>query len=106
MGYWDEVKEVFLKGVDKAVDGMKEGANIAVEKGKDGVAYTQLKKNLFLEHKKLHALIADLGSRTNDIYKEKKDLYSDPAISEIMGKIVQIEDECRRLEGEIKKIGT
>jgi hypothetical protein len=105
MGYWEEVREVVLKGVDLAVEGVKDGAAKAVEKGKDGVNYTQLKTNLFVEQRKLQTILADLGDRTRDIYREKKDLYSDPIITEVMEKLLKVEDECKRLEAEIKKLG-
>jgi len=105
MGYWQEVKDVVLKGVDLAVDGVKDGAAKAVEKGKDGVTYTQLKTNLFLEQRKLHVVLSDLGDRTRDIYREKKDIYADVMITEIMDKLSKVEEECRRLEAEIKKLG-
>lgn len=105
MGYWEEVRDVVLKGVDLAVEGVKESAAKAVEKGKDSVTYTQLKANLFLEQRKLQTVLADLGDRTRDIYREKKDLYADPVIAEIMGRLAKVEDECKRLESEIQKLG-
>lgn len=104
MSYWSEVKDVFLKGVDLAVEGVKEGAAKAVEKGKDGVTYAQYKGNLFLEHKKLQTHLADLGDKTRDIYREKKDLFKDNAVVEIMGKINAVENECKRIEAEIAKL--
>jgi len=105
MGYWEEVREVVLKGVDLAVEGVKDSAAKAVIKGKDGVTYTQLKANLFVEQRKLQTILADLGDRTRDIYREKKDLYADPVINEVMAKLTKVEDECKRLEAEIKKLG-
>lgn len=105
MGYWEEVRDVVLKGVDLAVENVKDGAAKAVEKGKEGVAYTQLKANLFVEQRKLQTILADLGDHTRDIYREKKDIYSDPVISEIMDKLTKTEDECKRIEAEIKKLG-
>lgn len=105
MGYWEEVREVVLKGVDLAVEGVKDSAAKAVEKGKDGVTYTQIKANLFVEQRKLQTILADLGDRTRDIYREKKDLYADPVIIEVMSKLTKVEDECKRLESEIKKLG-
>jgi len=105
MGYWEEVREVVLKGVDLAVEGVKESAAKAMEKGKDGVAYTQLKTNLFIEQRKLQTILADLGDRTRDIYREKKDIYADPVIAEIMERLTKVENECKRLESEIAKLG-
>ena len=105
MGYWEEVRDVVLKGVDIAVEGVKDGAARAVEKGKDGVTYTQLKTNLFVEHRKLQTILADLGDHTRDLYREKKDIFSDPVITEIMEKLTKVEDECKRLESEIQKLG-
>lgn len=105
MGYWKEVRDVVLKGVDLAVEGVKESAAKAVEKGKDGVAYTQLKAVLFIEQKKLQTILTDLGDLTRDIYREKKDLYTDPVIAEVMDKLTKIENECKRLENEIEKLG-
>ncbi len=105
MGYWEEVRDVVLKGVDLAVENVKEGAAKAVVKGKDGVAYTQLKAALFVEQRKLQAILADLGDRTRDIYRDKKDFYSDAVIEDIMGKLTKTEEECRRIEAEIEKLG-
>jgi len=106
MSYWREVREVVLKGLDIAVDGIKEGAAKAIEMGKDGVAYSQLKTNLFFEHRKLQIVLADLGDHTRDLIKEKKDIYADKTISEIMSNIAVIEDECRRIQSEIRSLGT
>lgn len=105
MGYWEEVRDIVLKGVDLAIDGVKEGAAKAVERGKDGVNYTQLKANLFLEQRKLQVILADLGDRTRDLYREKKDHYADAIIKEVMDKLTKVEGECKRLESEIKKLG-
>jgi len=105
MGYWEEIRDVVLKGVDIAVEGVKEGAAKAVVKGKEGVTYTQLKASLFLEQRKLQATLADLGDLTRDIYREKKDFYNDPVIAEVMDKLTKIENECKRLEKEIQNTG-
>ncbi len=103
MGYWKDVKGVVSKGIDIAVDGLKEGAEKAVEKGKEGVSYAQLKKDLFVEHRKLHDLLADLGDVTHDLYKEKKDVYADATVKEIMEKVVKLEEDCKRIEKEISE---
>jgi hypothetical protein len=105
MGYWTEVREVALKGLDLAIEGVKDSAAKAMEKGKDGIAYTQLKTNLFVEHRKLQTILADLGDHTRDLYREKKDIYSDPVVTEIMEKLTKVEDECKRIESEIQKLG-
>jgi hypothetical protein len=105
MGYWEEVREVAIKGFDLAVEGIKEGAAKAVEFGKEGAAYTQLKTNLYFEHRKLQTALADLGDRTRDLIKEKKDIYADENISEIMDNLLKIESECRRIEGEMSSLG-
>jgi len=102
MGYWEEVREVAIKGFDLAIEGIKEGAAKAVELGKESAAYTQLKTNLYFEHRKLQAVLADLGDHTRDLIREKKDIYGDETISEIMNNLQKIEEECRRLESEIK----
>ena len=49
MSYWSEVRDVALKGIDIALSNFKTTAEQAIEKGKDGVAYLQLKKDLFME---------------------------------------------------------
>ncbi|MFH0918969.1 MAG: hypothetical protein V1913_01290 [Fibrobacterota bacterium] len=116
MGYWTEVKDVVLKGMDLAAANIKEGAGVAienikqgagtaVEKGKEGVAYAQLKKNLFLQHRKLHTLLADLGDLTRDLYKDGKDIYKDDKLQKIMEQVVQMETECKRMEQEIDGLG-
>jgi hypothetical protein len=104
MGYWEEVREIAIKSFDLAVEGIKDGASKAVELGKEGAAYTQLKANLYFEHRKLQTALADLGDRTRDLIKEKKDIYADESISEIMDNLLKIESECRRIEGEIASL--
>jgi len=105
MGYWAEVREIALKGLDLAAQNIKEGAAIAVEKGKEGMAYVQLKKDLILAQRKLHNLLADLGDVVCDLYKEKKDVYADAVVKETMDKILASENECKKIEAEIKVIG-
>jgi len=105
MGYWNDVKGIVSKGIDIAVEGLKEGAETAVEKGKDGVSYVQLKKDLFTSHRKLHDLLADLGDVTHDLYKAKGDIYADRKLQEIMADVVKVEDECIGIEKEIEKLG-
>ena len=116
MGYWTEVKDVVLKGLDLAFANLKEGAGIAYDslkggagaamaKGKEGVTYAQLKKDLFLEHRKLHNLLADLGDCTGDLYKAKKDIYQDEKVQKIMEQVVETEKKCRKIEKEISALG-
>ena len=72
MSYWNEVRDIVYKGINMAVDNLKEGANTAAEKSKQGVTYVQLKKDLFFEQRTLQAFLADLGDITHNIYKENK----------------------------------
>ncbi len=105
MAYWTEVKDIVLKGINMAVDGIKEGAETAAEKGKDGVSFVQLKKDLFLERRNLQDLLADLGEITHDLYKDKKDVYADSSMKNLMDKIVKIEEDCRSRKEKIKNLG-
>jgi len=116
MGYWTEVKDIVLKGLDLAMgnikegagfafENIKEGAGTAVEKGKEGVAYAQLKKDLFFEHRKLQSLLADLGDLTHDLYKAEKDIYKDEKVKNIMERVVQVEKECKRMRQDIRGLG-
>jgi len=105
MGYWNEVKEMVIKGLNIAADGIKEGAETAAVKGRDGVTYVQLKKDLFMEHRKLQDLLSDLGDRTHDLYKDKKDIYGDEKVKEIMDKVVDAEEKCKKIKEEIEQIG-
>lgn len=105
MGYWVEFKEIVSKGVDVALENIKDGAEIAKVKGKEGFQYLQLKKDLMLKQRKLHDNLTELGEITRELYKGKKEIYSDDRIKDIMDKINIIEDECKKLEIEIKNIG-
>ncbi len=104
MSYWDEVKDIVYKGINMAVDNLKEGANTAAEKSKQGVTYVQLKKELFLEQRKLQAYLADLGNITHNIYKENKDIYADEKAKEIMEKIIEAETLCKDIEDKISNL--
>jgi hypothetical protein len=104
MGYWEEVKDIVYKGVNLAVDNIKEGANTAAEKSRLGVAYMQLKKDLFLEQRKLQGFLADLGDVTHDLYKENKDIYADENIKDIMSKVIESEAACKEIEDKISKL--
>jgi len=105
MSYWTEVKDVLLKGVDMAAVGIKSGAHTIVEKGKEGIHFAQLKKDLFLEHRKLHTRLADMGDAVLTLYREKKDISGDEQIKRFVDEITAIEAECRRIEGEMKMNG-
>ena len=104
MSYWTEVKDVALKGIDLALANLKEGAEQAIEKGKDGVVYIQLKKDLFLEQRNLQVLLADLGDTVNELYKSKGDIYASSKVKETVEKIAASEAKCRSIEEEMKKI--
>jgi hypothetical protein len=104
MSYWDEVKDIVYKGVNMAVDNLKEGANTAAEKSRHGVAYVQLKKDLFFEQRKLQAFLADLGNLTHILYKENKDIYADDKIKEVMKNVIEAEKVCKDIEDKIAKL--
>lgn len=104
MSYWSEVKEVALKGVDLAIANIKGGAEQALEKGKDSVAYLQLKKDLFLEQRNLHNLLADLGDVTLELYKVKGDFYSSSKIKDIAERVTAVEEKCRSIEEDMKRL--
>jgi len=106
MGYWHEVRDVVLKGIDLAVDGVREGAETAAMKGKDSLTYAQLKKDLFLEQRKLHDHLADLGDAVHDLYREKKDIYTDEKVKGIMESIIIVEDRCRDFEKRLGELWT
>lgn len=104
MSYWTEVKDVALKGIDLALANLKEGAEQAIEKGKDGVVYIQLKKDLFMAQRNLQVLLADLGDTVNELYKSKGDIYASAKVKETVEKIAASEAKCRSIEEEMKKI--
>ncbi len=106
MGYWSEFKEIVSKGVDLALENIKDGAEIAKVKGKEGLSYLQLKKDLIIKQRKLHDHLTDLGEATRELYKGKKDIYADEKVKDIMEKINEVENECSKLEEEIKNIGS
>lgn len=104
MSYWDEVRDIVYKGINMAVDNIREGANSAAEMSRQGVAYVQLKKDLFLEQRKLQAFLADLGNITHILYKENKDIYADEKVKEIMEKVIEAEKICKDIEEKIAKM--
>lgn len=104
MSYWSEVKDVALKGIDLALNNFKATAEQAIEKGKDGVAYLQLKKDLFMEQRNLQILLADLGDITNELFKSKGDIAGSARVKEVVDKIAAAEEKCRSIEAEMKKI--
>lgn len=104
MSYWEEVRDIVYKGVNMAVDNIKEGANTAAEKSRQGVTYLQLKKDLFFEQRKLQVFLADLGDITHNLYKENKDIYADENIKDIMSKVIESEAACKEIENKISKL--
>jgi len=104
MGYWEEVRDVLKKGYDLAMEEVKIGTETIIDSGKKGISYAQYKKDLFFEHKKLQELLADLGDITHDLYKEKKDIYSDEKVKEIITEISKVEAQCQKIEKEIGKL--
>ncbi|HPS57171.1 MAG TPA: hypothetical protein PK514_03615 [Spirochaetota bacterium] len=104
MSYWSEVKDVALKGVDLALSNFKATAEQAIEKGKDGVTYLQLKKDLFMGQRNLQVFLADLGDITNELYKSKSDIAGNLRVKEAVDKIAAAEEKCRSIEAEMKKI--
>lgn len=104
MSYWTEVKEVFLKGVDLAAGGIKEGTSTIISKGKEGVRFAQLKKDLFVEQRKLHNALADIGDAVCVMYRERKDLYGDEEMRKLIEAAGIIEEKCRSMEDEINSI--
>lgn len=104
MSYWSEIKDVALKGIDIALSNVKTTAGQALEKGKEGVAYLQLKKDLFMEQRNLQALLADLGDITNELYKSKSDIAGNEGVKEAIEKIAVAEEKCRSIEAEMQKI--
>jgi len=104
MSYWSEVKEVALKGVDLAIANIKEGTEFAIEKGKDGVVYVQLRKVLFTAQRDLHNLLADFGDVAYELFKTGSDIASDAKVKEIASKIAVAETKCRDIEKRINDI--
>lgn len=104
MSYWSEVKEVAMKGFDIAIANLKETTDFAIEKGKEGVAYVQLKKDLFLAQRELHNLLADLGDVVNEIYKVKGDIYSNDKVKESAEKIAAAEAKCKEIESKMNEL--
>ena len=102
MSYWSEVKEVAMKGFDIA--NLKETTDFAIEKGKEGVAYVQLKKDLFLAQRELHNLLSDLGDLVNEIYKVKGDIYANDKVKDSAEKIAAAEAKCKDIESKINEV--
>ncbi len=103
MSYWSEVKEVALKGVDLALANLKETTELAIEKGKESVAYVQLKKDLFLAQRELQNLLAELGDVVNEIYKNRGDIYTDAKVKDAVDKISAAEAKCKDIEKRLAK---
>jgi len=104
MGYWEEVRDVLKKGYDLAFEEVKSGAETVIGTGKKGITYAQYKKDLFFEHRKLQELLADLGDITHDLYKEKKDIYANEKVKDVMVKITEAEAKCQKIEKEMESL--
>lgn len=100
MGYWQEVSDVLKKGVDLAVSNLKESAETLSKKTKEGTLAAKVKTRLFLKQRELHDVMADLGDAVYDVYKEKKDLYADEKIQDMIAKADAIIEECRAISAE------
>ena len=100
MGYWQEVSDVLKKGVDLAVDNLKESAETLSKKTKEGTIAAKVKTRLFLKQRELHDVMADLGDAVYDVYKEKKDIYADAKVQEMIAKADGIIEECRAISAE------
>ncbi len=116
MGYWEEIKDAFAKGIDLAKEGIKEGADtvvqktkegagVVVKKTKEGVTYAQLKAKLLFKHSEFRDALADLGDAVHDLYKESKDIYADTHVKQLIEKVNAVEDECKKIESEIQAVG-
>ena len=104
MSYWSEVKDTALKKIDLAIGNIKETTEIVIEKGKEGLVYVQLKKDLFLAQRELHNLLADLGDVVNEIYKIKGDIYANNRVKDAVGKITAAEVKCKDIEKKMNDI--
>ena len=103
MGYWQEVGDVLKKGVDLAVDNLKESADTITKKTKEGALIARVRTQVFIKQRELQDIMADLGDAVFDLYKEQKDIYSDAKIKGIVEKADKIINECKTLESELKK---
>lgn len=103
MGYFHEVKDVFMKGLDLAGDKFKEGAETVADFAKDGAHSVQLRKDLFMKQRVYHNAVADVGSIVMDLHKENKDILTDTDFLEKVNEADIIEEECRRIEKELKE---
>ncbi len=101
MGYWTEVKDVLLKGVNLAGEGLKEGAESMIDRTRDGLQTVQLKKDLFFKQREYQEAIAEVGEVVVDLYKEKKDFQSDAKFLEKIKTVEEKEQQCRELEQKI-----
>ena len=104
MSYWNEVKDVVLKGVDLALANIKTGAEQALEAGKGSVSYLQLKKDLYVEQRNLHTLLADFGDIAQELYLAKGDFPGSNKVKEISEKVSAAEVKCKAIEENIKNI--
>ena len=104
MTYWDEIKKKVQKNIDKASEEVKKNVDLAYSKVKDETSFLQFKTNLYLKQRELRNLLADLGDKTQALYKEKKEIIKDEAFKEIMDYVEKKEKECKALEEKIEKL--
>lgn len=125
MSYWQEVKDVFKKGVEMAGDGLQKGVEMAgegfqkgvglagegINKGKDvvmektktGVTLLQLKKLLWSKQKEYRKSLTELGDMAFDLFKVGDTMISSPAFKTRFDRTEGLEKECKALELEIKE---
>ena len=105
MSYWEEVRDIVYKGMNMAMENLKEGANIAAEKGKLGVTYLQLKRDLFFEQRELQHYLADLGNCVYKLSKDRGDVYENEDVKRILTLVTETEAKCKGIEDKIEALG-
>jgi adenylosuccinate lyase len=102
MGYWKEIKNSFLAAIDDSVKLYKETDSFT-EATKKEMQLLQLRRDLFLEQRKLQEVLADLGEVAHEAYTEQGNIYRDD-MHDIMHHVAEIEAQCKKLQNEIDNL--
>ncbi len=114
MNYWSELKSKLTNGNpdyfakakklgDLLVSKAKEGSEFLASKSKEEIEILKLKYSLHQNHSKLTDALADVASLSLNMYKNKKDFYSDEDFKKKVELAADIEMLCKQLEDELKK---
>ncbi|MBN1500844.1 MAG: hypothetical protein JW982_11840 [Spirochaetes bacterium] len=99
MSYWNEVKDLLKKGTDIAVENIRQGAETAADKTKEATIAAKGKAKIFLKHRELLEVFADMGellynNTKNSSPENNVQFFTNPDYLALVKKADEITAEC------------